>query len=90
MTGLDLAANCKAHFGYKTNLILYALTEIAIIATDLAEVVGTAIALNILFHLPLFVGVIVTVIDVLIVLMAYRPKGPLLFIRILNHLYRYW
>lgn len=82
VTGLDLAANCKAHFGYKTNLILYALTEIAIIATDLAEVVGTAIALNILFHLPLFVGVIVTVIDVLIVLMAYRPRGPLLFIRI--------
>ena len=82
VTGLDLAANCKAHFGYKTNLILYALTEIAIIATDLAEVVGTAITLNILFHLPLFVGVIVTVIDVLIVLMAYRPKGPLLFIRI--------
>ncbi|KAK6880716.1 Manganese transporter SMF2 [Candida tropicalis] len=82
VTGLDLAANCKAHFSRRTNLILYCLTEIAIIATDLAEVVGTAIALNILFKIPLFAGVIVTVVDVLIVLMAYRPKGPLLFIRI--------
>ncbi|RCK63565.1 Manganese transporter SMF2 [Candida viswanathii] len=82
VTGLDLAANCKAHFSHRTNLILYGLTEIAIIATDLAEVVGTAIALNILFKIPLFAGVIITVIDVLVVLMAYRPKGPLLFIRI--------
>ncbi|CAK9436935.1 uncharacterized protein LODBEIA_P14440 [Lodderomyces beijingensis] len=82
VTGLDLAANCKNHFTFKTNVILYIMTEIAIIATDLAEVVGTAIALNILFKIPLFLGVIVTVIDVLIVLAAYRPKGPLLFIRI--------
>ncbi|KAI5948613.1 SMF2 [Candida theae] len=82
VTGLDLAANCKAHFSFRTNLVLYIMTEIAIIATDLAEVVGTAIALNILFKIPLFLGVIVTVIDVLIVLAAYRPKGPLLFIRI--------
>ncbi|KAI5901425.1 Manganese transporter SMF1 [Candida parapsilosis] len=82
VTGLDLAANCKAHFSFRTNLVLYIMTEIAIIATDLAEVVGTAIALNILFKIPLFLGVIVTVVDVLIVLAAYRPKGPLLFIRI--------
>lgn len=82
VTGLDLAANCKANLSYRTNIIIYILAEIAIIATDLAEVVGTAIALNILFDLPLFVGVIVTVIDVLVVLMAYRPNGPLLFIRI--------
>ncbi|KAK6455416.1 manganese ion transporter [Scheffersomyces xylosifermentans] len=82
VTGLDLAANCKANFSFKTNLFIYILAEIAIIATDLAEVVGTAISLNILFKLPLFAGVILTVVDVLIVLMAYRPKGPLLFIRI--------
>lgn len=82
VTGLDLAVNCKAHFLFRTNLVLYIMTEIAIIATDLAEVVGTAIALNILFKIPLFLGVIVTVVDVLIVLAAYRPKGPLLFIRI--------
>lgn len=82
VTGLDLAANCKANLPHRFNLFMYTLAEIAIIATDLAEVVGTAIALNILFKLPLFAGVIVTVIDVLIVLMAYRPNGPLLFIRI--------
>ncbi|KAK6204517.1 manganese ion transporter [Scheffersomyces amazonensis] len=82
VTGLDLAANCRANLSSRINIFIYILAELAIIATDLAEVVGTAIALNILFNLPLILGVIVTVIDVLIVLMAYRPKGPLLFIRI--------
>lgn len=82
VTGLDLAANCKANLPHRLNLLTYVLAEIAIIATDLAEVVGTAIALNIIFKLPLFFGVIVTVVDVLVVLMAYKPNGPLLFIRI--------
>lgn len=82
VTGLDLAANCKTNLPHRLNLFIYALAELAIIATDLAEVVGTAIALNIIFKLPLFFGVIVTVVDVLIVLMAYKPNGPLLFIRI--------
>lgn len=82
VTGLDLAACCRANLPRKYNLIMYALAELAIVATDLAEVVGTAIALNILFKLPLLLGVIVTVVDVLIVLMAYRPEGPFLFIRI--------
>lgn len=82
VTGLDLAANCRANLPFKYNIIMYVLAELAIIATDLAEVVGTAIALNILFKIPLLLGVIVTIIDVLIVLMAYRPNGPLLFIRI--------
>ncbi|OBA23877.1 Nramp-domain-containing protein [Metschnikowia bicuspidata var. bicuspidata NRRL YB-4993] len=82
VTGLDLAANCRENLSPRLNLFIYVLAEIAIIATDLAEVVGTAIALNILFNIPLFLGVIITVVDVLIVLMAYRPNGPLLFIRI--------
>lgn len=82
VTGLDLAANCRANLSPRLNLFVYILAEILIIATDLAEVVGTAIALNILFKLPLAAGVVVTVVDVLIVLMAYRPKGPLVFIRI--------
>ncbi|SGZ48248.1 CIC11C00000001466 [Sungouiella intermedia] len=82
VTGLDLAANCRENLPPKLNLFIYILAEIAIIATDLAEVVGTAIALNILFNLPLFVGVIVTVVDVLVVLAAYRPNGPLMFIRV--------
>lgn len=82
VTGLDLAANCRENLPHRLNIFIYVLAEIAIIATDLAEVVGTAIALNILFNLPLFLGVIVTVVDVLVVLMAYRPNGPLLFIRV--------
>lgn len=82
VTGLDLAANCRENLPARLNMFIYILAEIAIIATDLAEVVGTAIALNILFGLPLFAGVIVTVVDVLVVLMAYKPDGPLLFIRI--------
>lgn len=82
VTGLDLAANCRENLPPRLNLFIYVLAEIAIIATDLAEVVGTAIALNILFGLPLFAGVLVTVTDVIVVLMAYKPDGPLLFIRI--------
>ncbi|EDO16368.1 hypothetical protein Kpol_1051p17 [Vanderwaltozyma polyspora DSM 70294] len=81
VTGLDLAQNCKRHLPYKVNITLYILAEIAIIATDLAEVVGTAIALNILFGIPLTLGVILTVVDVLIVLIAYRPNGSLNLIR---------
>lgn len=82
VTGLDLAANCKENLPHRLNIFIYVLAEIAIIATDLAEVIGTAIALNILFNIPLTLGVIITMVDVLIVLMAYRPNGPLLFIRI--------
>lgn len=82
VTGLDLAANCRENLPHRLNIAIYVLAEIAIIATDLAEVVGTAIALNILFNIPLMFGVVITVVDVLIVLMAYRPNGSLLFIRI--------
>ncbi|KAI0464547.1 hypothetical protein LJB42_002162 [Komagataella kurtzmanii] len=82
VTGLDLAQNCRAHLPKKLNLLMYIMAELAIIATDLAEVVGTAVSLNILFGVPLFWGVVLTVIDVLVVLMAYRPNGPLLIIRV--------
>lgn len=82
VTGLDLAQNCRKHLPHGLNVTLYILAEIAIIATDLAEVVGTAISLNILFNIPLAIGVILTVVDVLIVLMAYKPGGELKIIRI--------
>ncbi|CCH60128.1 hypothetical protein TBLA_0C03240 [Henningerozyma blattae CBS 6284] len=81
VTGLDLAQNCRKHLHPYINIALYVLAEIAIIATDLAEVVGTAIALNILFDIPLALGVILTTFDVLIVLMAYRPSGSLNVVR---------
>ncbi|CAH6721055.1 iron transporter Smf3p [[Candida] jaroonii] len=82
VTGLDLATNCKRNLNPKVNLFIYAMAEIAIIATDIAEVVGMAISLNILFNIPLLLGVIITISDVLVVLMAYRPNGPMLFVRI--------
>ncbi|CAL9728204.1 manganese transporter Smf1p [Monosporozyma unispora] len=82
VTGLDLAQNCRRHFPHGLNITLYILAEIAIIATDLAEVVGTAISLNILFGIPLALGVILTVVDVLIVLIAYKPGGELKIIRL--------
>lgn len=81
VTGQDLAQNCKTHLSYNWNIALYILTELAIIATDIAEVVGTAISLNILFDIPLALGVVLTVVDVLIVLMAYKPNGSLKLVR---------
>ncbi|QLG70518.1 hypothetical protein HG535_0A04580 [Zygotorulaspora mrakii] len=81
VTGLDLAQNCRVHLPHGLNIALYILAEIAIIATDLAEVIGTAISLNILFGIPLALGVVLTVVDVLVVLMAYKSNGSLRVIR---------
>ncbi|EDK43043.1 hypothetical protein LELG_01221 [Lodderomyces elongisporus NRRL YB-4239] len=77
ITGLDLAEMCRLHLSPKLNLFMYLCAEVAIIATDLAEVVGTAISLEILFGIPLIYGVIITVLDVLIILMAYHKDGSL-------------
>ena len=68
VTGRDLAQACRDHFGPKTNFLLWVLCEIAIAACDLAEVIGAAIALNLLFGIPLAWGVCVTALDVMIVL----------------------
>uniref|UniRef100_A0A060T1Y2 ARAD1C27698p n=1 Tax=Blastobotrys adeninivorans TaxID=409370 RepID=A0A060T1Y2_BLAAD len=86
VTGLDLAQNCRKHLPRWMCITVYILAEIAIIATDLAEVVGTAISLNILFGVPLSVGVALTVIDVLLVLMAYRPNGPMRIVRYFEYM----
>ena len=67
-SGRDLAQACRDHFSRPTSLLLWFVCEIAIAATDLAEVLGSAIALNLLFGLPLFWGVCLTSLDVLIVL----------------------
>ena len=55
-TQMDLAQACKAHYSRRTSIILWVLCEIAIAACDLAEVIGSAIALNLLFHIPLLRG----------------------------------
>jgi manganese transport protein len=67
-TGRDLAQACRDHYSRPVSLGLWVLCELAIAACDLAEVIGSAIALNLLFHLPLVAGVCVTALDVLIVL----------------------
>ncbi len=70
----DLAQACKDHFNPKVNFVLWVFCEIAIAAMDLAEVIGTAIALNLLFGIPLTWGVAITIIDVFIILML-QAKG---------------
>lgn len=77
VTGLDLAEMCRLNLPHTLNLGLYFCAELAIIATDLAEVVGTAISLEILFNIPLVYGVLITVVDVLIILMAYHKDGSM-------------
>jgi manganese transport protein len=67
-TGRDLAQACRDHYARPVNLALWLLCEIAIIACDLAEVIGTAIALKLLFGIPLVVGALITAIDVVVVL----------------------
>ena len=65
----DLAQACRDHFKPTTNFILWVLCEIAIAACDLAEVIGSAIALNLLFGIPLTWGIVITGIDVFIILL---------------------
>jgi manganese transport protein len=68
VTGRDLAQACRDHFSPGVNFALWVLCEIAIAACDLAEVIGTAIALNLLFGIPIAWGVAITAFDVLLVL----------------------
>lgn len=67
-TGMDLAQACRARFPRAVSVGLWLIAEAAIIATDLAEVIGTAIGLQLLFGLPLVWGVILTALDVFLVL----------------------
>ncbi|QLG73709.1 hypothetical protein HG535_0F02200 [Zygotorulaspora mrakii] len=73
VTGLDLSRACRAYLPRWMNLTLYFFAECAIIATDIAEVIGTAIALNILIKVPLPAGVVITVIDVFAIMFVYKP-----------------
>jgi len=69
---LDLAQACRVRYGRKTTIMLWLLCEVAIIACDLAEVLGTAVALKLLFGLPLLAGVAITSFDVLLLLSLQR------------------
>jgi len=68
VTGMDLAQACRAEYSPPVRAVLWVLCELAIIACDLAEVVGTAIALQLLFGIPLVMGVCLTAADVLLIL----------------------
>jgi manganese transport protein len=72
VTGRDLAQACRDHYSKPVSWALWILCEVAIAACDLAEVIGSAIALNLLFGIPLTVGIIITAVDVLILLMLQR------------------
>lgn len=68
-TGRDLAQACRDHFSPGVNIVLWLACELAIIACDLAEVIGTAVALQLLFGLPLLGGALLSILDALIVLL---------------------
>src|SRR5947207_376132 len=74
VTGRDLAQACRDHYSRPVSAGLWLLCEVAICACDLAEVIGSAIALNLLFKIPLTWGVCITALDVLVV-MFLQNKG---------------
>jgi manganese transport protein len=74
VTGRDLAQACRDHYSRPISFLLWVICELAIAACDLAEIIGSAIALNLLFGLPLLAGVCITGLDVLIVLFL-QNKG---------------
>lgn len=78
VTGRDLAQACRDHYSRPVALALWFLCEIAIAACDLAEVIGSAIALNLLFGMPLVMGVLLTGFDVMIVLLLQHRGFRLL------------
>jgi manganese transport protein len=69
VTGRDLAQACRDEYSRPVGIGLWVLAEIGICACDLAEVIGSAIALNLLFSIPLLIGVCVTALDVLVVML---------------------
>ncbi|CRG87191.1 Manganese transporter SMF1 [Talaromyces islandicus] len=78
VSGLDLAEACRAFLPRWLNYILYVFAEAAIIATDIAEVIGFAIALNLLIpQIPLVAGCAISILDVMVILFFYRPKGSM-------------
>ncbi len=74
VSGRDLAQACRDHYSRPVSFALWVLCEIAIAACDLAEVIGSAIALNLLFGIPLIWGVCLTALDVLLILLL-QNKG---------------
>ena len=78
VTGRDLAQACRDHFSRPVSFVLWVLCEVAIAACDLAEVIGSAIALNLLFGIPLIWGVCLTALDVMVLLLLQNRGFRLL------------
>jgi manganese transport protein len=74
VTGRDLAQACRDHYSRRTGIFLWVICELAIAACDLAEVLGSAVALKLLFGIPLLAGVLITALDVLVIL-ALQGRG---------------
>ena len=74
VTGRDLAQACRDHYSRPVTIVLWILCEVAIAACDLAEVIGSAIGLNLLFGIPITWGIIITAFDVMLVLVL-QHKG---------------
>lgn len=72
VTGKDLAQLTREYTGKRTGFALWIITELAIMATDIAEIIGSAIALKLLFGFPLIVGIIITAMDVLVLLVLMK------------------
>ncbi|KEF54237.1 manganese transporter [Exophiala aquamarina CBS 119918] len=85
VTGLNLAENCRKYLPRWLTITLYLFAESAIIATDIAEVIGSAIALNLLFKIPLVAGCAITLVDVLVLLLFYRPDGSMVRLRLFEY-----
>lgn len=86
VTGMDLSRVCRMYLPRWLNYIIYFFAECAIISTDIAEVIGTAIALNILIKVPLPAGVVLTVLDVFAVMFTYNPgSSSIKFIKIFEY-----
>ncbi|TVY84866.1 Manganese transporter SMF1 [Lachnellula suecica] len=78
VSGLNLAEACKEFLPKWLNIFLYIMAEAAIIATDIAEVIGTAIAINLLIpQIPLVAGCALSIVDVLLILLFYKPNGSM-------------
>ncbi|KAK4242740.1 natural resistance-associated macrophage protein-domain-containing protein [Achaetomium macrosporum] len=86
VSGLNLAEACRAFLPRWLNYGLYVMAEAAIIATDIAEVIGTAIALNLLIpQIPLVAGCALSILEVMLILLFYRPNGPMRGLRMFEY-----
>ncbi|CAF3521202.1 unnamed protein product [Fusarium graminearum] len=83
VSGLNLAQACRAFLPRWANFGLYFFAEVAIIATDIAEVIGFAIALNLLIPaIPLVAGCAISILDVMLILLFYQPHGSMKGLRV--------